>query len=161
MDVNGILISEDVLRSVPTGIILRYSIIPFDNSVDVVKFFCSDDADQIVIAEEIQFIFEKNILLTPVPASTIASAIQSFGLANDGDLRCSSSKFKFRCPKRWHQLKRLESTDQRHCDVCEQTVYWAETWDDFERLQRERKCVAISDKGDETLGLPVSLDGEP
>ena len=87
--------------------------------------------------------------------------------ANDTDIR--NCKFAYKCPKRWEELQVIkhEGPDVRHCNKCEQRVFFCRSDEELAMAIRANRCVAIptyttrDDEPTELLGLPADPDGDP
>ena len=56
---------------------------------------------------------------------------------------------KYKCSQRWESLPATDHSDQRHCGVCDQTVYGCLTDRDIVRHVKAGHCIAIfSNTGD-------------
>jgi uncharacterized protein (TIGR02996 family) len=51
--------------------------------------------------------------------------------------------FKFRCPKRWENLKVLNEPAVRYCAFCEKKVYYCHTLEEAKTHARQDHCVAV------------------
>ena len=51
--------------------------------------------------------------------------------------------FRFKCPKKWENLKLTPDFGVRHCDACEKKVYFCHTLPDAQNHARRGDCVAV------------------
>jgi uncharacterized protein (TIGR02996 family) len=51
--------------------------------------------------------------------------------------------FRFKCPKRWEDLKLTPDFAVRHCNACEKKVYFCRTLPEAQNHAREGHCVAV------------------
>jgi len=74
------------------------------------------------------------------------------------DVQNCSSLFAFQCPKQWSELHETGAESTRFCDVCQKSVHYCRTPDEFVRLGELGECVAIpaevafQNRGDELGG---------
>src|SRR5262249_36539754 len=52
-------------------------------------------------------------------------------------------RFKFRCPKKWDQLKSTGDDAQRFCETCRKTVYYCDSIEEGRRHAWQGDCIAI------------------
>ena len=52
-------------------------------------------------------------------------------------------RFKFRCPKQWDRLTRMDTPDIRFCDQCEQSVYYCRSIEQARERAFAGECVAL------------------
>jgi uncharacterized protein (TIGR02996 family) len=55
-----------------------------------------------------------------------------------------TSQFVFRCSKRWEELRVTRDLGVRHCDDCQQLVYYCHTLPEAQGHARQGHCVAVS-----------------
>ena len=53
------------------------------------------------------------------------------------------ARFEFECPMRWDELPPTEQPSVRHCDRCDQSVYWFDTIKKAEKAARKGQCIAV------------------
>lgn len=68
---------------------------------------------------------------------------------------CPAARFSYECPKQWTDLAETDQPDVRHCNACNESVYFCRT--DEETIARaiEGKCVARAEPDPGGLRPPV------
>lgn len=57
---------------------------------------------------------------------------------------CSGPRFSYACPLQWESLTPTDQPTVRHCDSCQQEVFFCETINEANTYARAGFCVAIS-----------------
>ena len=52
-------------------------------------------------------------------------------------------KFEFECPMRWEKLTATDDAEVRHCDQCQQSVYYCKTLPEARAHANRGECVAV------------------
>lgn len=66
-------------------------------------------------------------------------------------------RFAYRCDQQWDSLEVIPNNPRvRFCSKCQSAVHWADGKQEFNKLARQGKCVAVADIDDSrTMGLPA------
>jgi hypothetical protein len=72
-------------------------------------------------------------------------------------------KLEYQCHQRWNQLETVPGALRlRFCNRCQSAVHRADSEEEFERLARQGKCVAVFyDSGESILGVPCRPSQNP
>jgi hypothetical protein len=82
-------------------------------------------------------------------------------LAIGAEIRNCEVRFRFECPRLWSNLQSTSNKLIRHCETCNQDVFYCHTKEELNERARKGQCVAIWDEYVEItiLGLPcISSD---
>merc|ERR1712216_1090220 len=52
-------------------------------------------------------------------------------------------KFRYKCPKKWDELKASETPGTRCCEECKESVFLVTTHAEMDSHYRQRHCIAI------------------
>lgn len=75
--------------------------------------------------------------------STVARPLETFNCGQAKPERSPHVRFRFECPQSWDLLTETGDPSRRHCEVCRETVHFADSVGKAESLARQGKCIAV------------------